>query len=205
MLLRQRITKGVFKLPLKTQEAEKLILAALMGEIELRHGVYIPSITVDSNINTIAEWLTSTDRQFGMILCGKCGNGKTTLMRAVCTVINFLHIRDEFYNTTCSISIVTAKDVARMSKDESAKFRQLCKMRMLAVDDLGTEPSEVMDFGNISNPLVDLLETRYNDQNFTMITTNLTPEQLREKYGERVTDRFNEMMKKIVFTGDSYR
>ncbi len=76
---------------------------------------------------------------------------------------------------------------------------------MVAVDDVGFEPCEVLDFGNVVNPVIDLMEQRYDEQLFTILATNLTPDQIKERYGERISDRFNEMMKKIVFTNSSFR
>ena len=72
---------------------------------------------------------------------------------------------------------------------------------MLGFDDLGTEPSEVMNYGNVYTPVIDLLTKRYEEQLFTIITTNLTPQQ----NGDRIADRLNEMVKKIVFNNDTYR
>ena len=46
---------------------------------------------------------------------------------------------------------------------------------------------------------------RYEEQLFTIITTNLTPQQIRGHYGDRIADRLNEMVKKIVFNNATYR
>ena len=76
---------------------------------------------------------------------------------------------------------------------------------MLAIEDMGREPAEILEFGNTASPVIDLLEYRYDNQLFTFITTNLTPAQIREKYGNRIADRFNEMMETIVFKNGTYR
>ena len=76
---------------------------------------------------------------------------------------------------------------------------------MLSIDDLGVEPSEVLDYGNVLSPVIELLSRRYNAQLFTIVTTNLTPKQIREHYGERIADRFNEMFERIVFENSTYR
>ena len=76
---------------------------------------------------------------------------------------------------------------------------------MLGIDDLGTEPSEVMDYDNVYTPVIDLLTKRYEEQLFTIITTNLTPQQIREHYDDRIADRLNEMVEKIVFKNGTYR
>lgn len=53
--------------------------------------------------------------------------------------------------------------------------------------------------------MVELLMRRYDRQLFTMVTTNLTPQEIRAKYGDRIADRLNEMMVKIVFPNPTYR
>ena len=95
-------------------------------------------------------------------------------------------------------------EISIMSKDYN-KIRNLRSRSMLAIDDLGKEPAEVLSFGNVLSPVVDLLEYRYQHQLFTAITTNLVPNELQDKYGVRIADRFNEMLHPIVFQDVSYR
>ena len=76
---------------------------------------------------------------------------------------------------------------------------------MLGIDDLGIEPKEIMDFGNVFTPIIDLLTKRYEEQLFTIVTTNLTPSQIREHYGDRIADRLNEMTEKIIYRNSTYR
>jgi DNA replication protein DnaC len=84
-------------------------------------------------------------------------------------------------------------------------YRELKTVDILMIDDVGTEPKEVMDYGTISTPIVDILEARYNLMKFTLLTTNLTPSELSEKYGPRLADRFREMFHVIGFDHPSYR
>jgi DNA replication protein DnaC len=92
-----------------------------------------------------------------------------------------------------------------MCKDKPMFNRNIRNVSMMAVEDMGREPVEVMDYGNVTNPVIDLMEYRYNEQLFTVITTNLSPRQIAEKYGKRLADRFNEMFRKIIFKNGSYR
>lgn len=62
-----------------------------------------------------------------------------------------------------------------------------------------------MDYGNVYTPVIDLLTKRYEEQLFTIITTNLTPQQIREHYDDRIADRLNEIVEKIVFKNGTYR
>lgn len=45
-----------------------------------------------------------------------------------------------------------------------------------------------------SHLLIDLTTALYNEQLYTMFTTNLTTAQIVEKYGKRIVDRLNEMV-----------
>lgn len=62
---------------------------------------------------------------------------------------------------------------------------------MLAIDDLDTEPVEVMDYGNIITPVINLLTKRYEAHLFTIVTTNLYPKEIHKRYGDRIADRLN--------------
>lgn len=98
-----------------------------------------------------------------------------------------------------------AKALCRMAITDEVRFNSLCYERMLAIDDLGCEPLEVQCYGNIYTPVIDLLTRRYDRQLFTIVTTNLTPQEIRPRYGDRIADRFNEMMRCIIFKNDSFR
>jgi len=62
-----------------------------------------------------------------------------------------------------------------------------------------------MEFGNVYTPLIDLITTRYEEQPYTIFTTNLAPAQLNEKDGKRIIDRHNEMAEKEVFENKSHK
>ena len=66
------------------------------------------------------------------------------------------------------------------------KYLELKYVDILGIDDLGIEMIETLEYGNVCTPIVDLLSSRYEHQNTTIITSNLTPRQVREKYGERI-------------------
>ena len=142
------------------------------------------------------------------MLCGKCGNGKTTLVYALQSMVNSLNSCGHFKFLgpyfKVGMRIFDAKELVLLSR-KLDEWRSVCARDMMAIDDLGKEPTEVLDYGNVTSPLVDLLEQRYQRQKFTVVTTNLAPKEIRGKYGERIADRFREMFKVIAFEFDSYR
>lgn len=102
------------------------------------------------------------------------------------------------------LNSTSARRLAQVAKDEVA-MNEARLTHVLCIDDIGLEPTEVLDFGNAINPVIEIMEHRYRQQLFTFITTNLTPKQIREKYGDRIADRFNETMKCIVYTNPTFR
>ena len=196
-----RNTPPRFRLPLSKEQACDMLTAAYQAEVDSRHVKFMPNAALQKSIGTMAAALTADKPKFGIMLCGTCGNGKTTLLRAFQLTLNFLS-RKGFLQDV-GIRIIDAKDVLAMMTD--ANTRQVRKTPMLAIEDMGREATEVLDYGNVTCPIIDLLEYRYAEQLFTFITTNLNAKDVREKYGDRLADRFNEMLCVIPFTNASFR
>ena len=140
-----------------------------------------------------------------MIFSGLCGNGKTTWAKAIQSLVFALNIKNSHGTSTYGMPLFNSKELAMRSKGEYNEWRNLMRTPLLIVDDLGVEPREIMDYGNVFTPLVDLITLRYDEQLYTIFTTNLTPSQLEEKYGKRIVDRLNEMVETIVFENGTYR
>lgn len=186
------------------EQAADLLTAAYMAEVEFRHRQFVCDAGTKEHISRLARFLTSESPKFGITFCGLCGNGKTTLLYALQSSINLLNRSGAFGDMKTGLVIVDAKEVAHYAKDYQ-RFRELKDRAMIAIEDMGREATEVLDFGNVMNPVIDLIEYRYNNQLFTAITTNLTSGQVKEKYGKRIADRFNEMLEKITFSNATYR
>ena len=204
-LLQHRPMKVSIKMPMPEEDAYAWLLASIMAEVEYRHRTFYSNEHLEKQLHEMAHWLTSPSSHFGMMLCGGCGNGKSTMLKAFQQLLNSLHIPKPDNDGTYGIQIVDAKYIAHLCKNNHEAYRKLISVDMLGIDDLGTEPSEVMDYGNVYTPVIDLLTKRYEEQLFTIITTNLTPQQIRDHYGDRIADRLNEMVQKIVFSNGTYR
>lgn len=202
------ISTNRFRFNLTVTDAANLLTAFYKIEVENRHREFTFDKNTHTNLLKLAEYITSKAPRFGIMLSGTCGNGKTTLMYAFQRALNYLanhnhfSFMDEYF--TPRMRICHACEITDIARDIKA-FTELKQRSMLGIDDLGTEPAEVLEFGNPIYPIVRLLEYRYESQAFTFITTNLTPPEIRKKYGDRIADRFNEMLYVIVFQDISYR
>ena len=186
-------------------DAKVYLLAAYQAEVERRHKVFEQNEHFDVQLNLIANYLTGGSKKFGLMFCGLCGNGKTTWAKALQLLVSGLNLKNPINNLYYVFPLWNAKDLAMRSKENYNDWRNVMRYQLMIVDDLGTEPREVMEFGNVYTPLIDLISTRYEEQLYTIFTTNLTPAQLEEKYGKRIVDRLNEMVEKVVFENESYR
>ena len=186
-------------------DAKVYLLAAYQAEVERRHRVFERNEHFDAQLNLIANYLTGGSKKFGLMFCGLCGNGKTTWAKALQLLASGLNLKNPINNLYYVFPLCNAKDLAMRSKGNYNDGKNGMRYQLMIVDDLGTEPREVMEFGNVYTPLIDLITTRYEEQLYTIFTTNLTPAQLEEKYGKRIVDRLNEMVEKVVFENESYR
>ena len=212
-LRERRTTMGRFRLPMSEEQAYEYILAAYITEVQYRYRRFIYNDFVEDQVKQVAQCLTASTAKFGIVLCGGCGNGKTTMLKALQNLVRRLNIlkpnlppnagysSDNYYVFT----IVNAMHIAQLRKTDYNGFCKLAQVDILGIDDVGTEPAEVQDYGNIICPIKELLAMRYDAQLFTVFTTNLEPKDIRLRYGDRIADRLNEMMTKVVYRNPTYR
>ena len=202
-LAHRKSMKDLFRLNYSEENVKESLKMVFKDEIVNRSQKFADTCDLDEQLTQIARCLTGTSGKFGMIFCGGVGNGKSTMMKAIQTLLNYMRI--PYYNTVYGLRIKDAKSINEMNLHNYNTFLDVSRCPLLGIDDLGTEPLMVMDYGNEKTPIVDLLSMRYENRLFTIVTTNLTPKQIRERYGERIADRFNEMMEVVIFKNPSYR
>ena len=81
-LLQRKPTTSRFNLPMTCSQAKDSMKAAVMAEVERRLMKFAENEALDKQLSLMAEWLTTNDHRFCLLLCGKCGNGKSTLVKA---------------------------------------------------------------------------------------------------------------------------
>lgn len=132
-------------------------------------------------IEKILSWVKSERGIF--YFCGNVGNGKTYFAAALW---NFLKEKNE-YNRTFSESeyFTEIKKVIAKDWDYSAEVKRLCETKWFILDDLGS--SQMTDWQK--EVLFTTVETRLSSGLPTLITSNLSLKDVKEKFGDRLYSR----------------
>lgn len=195
------------------EEAVTLLDCHYRAEVWRRHDEFRESKAYNQMIEEFAKALTDEKgKHFGIYVCGICGNGKTTLLRAFRSAVADL---DKTFNAfaddmkkTCKrydVMLYQARQINEIAKRDRDTFDKLMDCNILCIDDCGIEPADVMSFGNVMSPVQELIEYRYEKQLFTVLSTNLRASEFADKYGQRVKSRKDDMMIKIIVESESYR
>ena len=151
-------------------------------------------------------FLTNPDARTSMLLYGTPGTGKTTFMRSMFMTVGFLY-NDEIKKREIRSRYIKASELGAMLKNDKDGYKELKSATCLFIDDLGFngESEMVNDYGVKARPIEDILEYRYDRQLLTVCTTNLTSEEIRDKYGERIYSRICEAFSLVGVAGVDFR
>ena len=200
-LLTHKDTSQAFKIPISSESLQDLLTLCYEQQVSERQMPLNIQASAE-HIKALADAVTTDNHKFCIFAVGMAGNGKTTLMLAFRQALYALE-RGGILRKI-AMPIYSAKEIAEKARDVKA-FRELCATPILGVDDVGTEPSEISNYGNIISPFTDLIEQRYANRLFTYVTTNLQPKDFARIYGERVADRLREMATIINYQNPSFR
>ena len=153
-------------------------------------------------IAKVVEWMKSDKRC--LLLMGGVGCGKTTMLNAICRMMNYLHYSDISYERK-GFQWETAYMITNWIQGDKERYESFKQCEWAAIDDIGQEAVEVSNYGTITYPIRDILLHRYERDLITILSTNCLPKDLTAKYGVRVGDRLAETSFFIVFNEKSYR
>ncbi|GHU96455.1 hypothetical protein FACS1894156_7570 [Bacteroidia bacterium] len=203
--MRARTSKRIFrKIDTNIEQVPLYLYQCYKYEVEQRGREMVYDDATKFHIEKCADWLTNPKTKMGIVLYGKIGSGKTTLALAICRLIGFLY-NSPFEDERKFVRKVTANKLAQLSKNYVETFEIFKREKILFIDDVGTEPAAVKYYGNEINPFVDVFLERYDRQLVTILSTNLEQNELNERYGARVANRFVEMFNFLGFENPSYR
>ena len=145
----------------------------------------------------------------GIYIAGNTGSGKSwalEIMSAYCMIDNV-----RLYSGSEQIPLRwlnVRSDVICERYATEGFYDTYAKMKVLGIQDLGAEPTESLYMGNRVNVIRQLLESRgdYQDR-MTLISSNLPVghKLLKDKYGDRVVSRLNEMCNYYEMKGKDRR
>lgn len=137
----------------------------------------------------VAEYL-SNNKGKGLLCYGNCGRGKTLLCRHVIIPILY-HVLNR---------VTYYYDASEMNKSIDA----IKRTRYAVIDDIGIEGIAV-DYGERRMAVPEIVDNAEKNGNLLILTTNLSFDEMNEKYGTRTMDRLASVCHAIRFKGESLR
>lgn len=197
---------------LEMNEAEQQLYPMLRDQFVAR---YLP------------EYKSVLNPMKGLILCGSVGVGKTTFLESIAeaefyldTVILNPHIRD----TESSLinaqngrySIIINEEMREFAKQKTPEISNDLIYRSMLFDEFGESKEEnIKIMGNSYDFISEILYKRHSiyikqlpkgmRPIKTMLTTNLTKNEIIERYNQKAVDRLFEMCEIIEWIGESKR
>ena len=144
----------------------------LLGGLEFftrHHGEWL------EGYERIADWLTD-NRGKSIVVTGPYGVGKTILCMHVLPAL----IRR--YHGKC-FEKLRATELCN-----EANYRKAIAAKFIVIDDVGTE-GQFVDYGNRHEVFSEIVDGIEQQGKLVIASTNLTPQELRRRYGERTFDR----------------
>ena len=134
----------------------------------------------------------------GLIMCGLTGLGKTHLSLAIANEI--------ISNGFCATYQTAAEITRKMSdqyfkKDQTNQINMITEPDLLILDDIGSE----FDSAFNKSTIFEIINIRTSKKLPLIISTNLSPKQLEEKYGQRVASRIFSSLNTLFFKGTDNR
>lgn len=134
------------------------------------------------------------------IMMGNTGLGKTHLSTSVAKVVIEKGFR-VVYDTVSEIMADFEAQRFRGTVNDEDIHRRYFESDLLIIDDLGCEVSNQFTVSCVYN----LINTRINKGLSTIINTNLSQNELREKYADRITSRIFGEFRPLLFLGRDIR
>lgn len=138
----------------------------------------------------VAEWLAD-NRGRGLLMTGNCGTGKTLIGSRIIPLLLYHY---------CG-RLMTFQYPAQ---EINGRADEAARNKIVFIDDVGRE-SVLNSYGNKRWVFPEIVDAAERQGKLLILTTNLDPRHLAEKYDDRTMDRLRALTKIVPFTGKSLR
>ncbi|MFR9546223.1 MAG: ATP-binding protein [Rikenellaceae bacterium] len=154
--------------------------------------------------DAIVDWMVDTENK-GLLLMGDCGRGKSVIITGVIPVL--LRMQNIVARA------IHAQDLSKqLSRDNPHAYAQrletnldyLLRSHFPIIDDIGVE-NHINNFGEKAEGVNMIINTAERYHRPLFLTTNLSSQEILNRYGERTMDRLNHLCRVIEFNGESLR
>lgn len=167
--------------------AEKRLRGGLQYVVNMKSGYNAE--WNEHNYRPIVDWMTDNKGK-GLLMFGGCGLGKSVIGMYILPLL----IKDVHKKV---VNIFSAQELNK-------KIDEILKLHIIYIDDIGTEDN-LNSYGNKRMPFAELCDAAEKKGKLLILTTNLSIDELTQRYGDRVVDRLIATTKAVPFTGDSLR
>lgn len=136
-----------------------------------------------------------------LIFCGKVGTGKSFLSGCISHELLQTGHSVIYFSSSDLFTIMADNTFRRSSENESLNNRDIYECDLLVIDDLGTELTNQF----VETSLFTCLNERHMHRKATIISTNLSLQELHERYSDRVFSRAVGNYEIIKLTGNDIR
>lgn len=163
-----------------------------------------PRDNIRGVLSTVKSFISGFSTEpMNLLLYGNTGVGKTFLTNCIAKEL-LDHSYTVVYLTSVKLfDILEAnkfdREISRIEKDTSLSY--ILGSDLLIIDDLGTE----LNNSFTSSQLYHCIDTRLTHRHSTIISTNLSFDDLREHYSERIFSRITSNYSLLKITGDDIR
>lgn len=176
--------------------------------LEWYSGSYNPELGISERDNM--EWIKNTCRKYAeafrsgsgnLLFTGKPGLGKTHLSAAIAREVS----GDGWsvvYDTAAHVfERFEARKFDREDEEADSDTERVLSCDLLILDDLGTE----MTTAFVQSALYQIVNTRLLEKKATIISTNLSPEELARRYTPQLASRIEGEYQMLPFAGQDIR
>jgi DNA replication protein DnaC len=186
----------------KLQEEHKTRMTTVNSSIpQNQHNLTFGSIRTKGKdpsfldaMNLCQNW--TPEEEFGIILVGPTGTGKTHLLRALC-----LKWASSHYQATLREMRSLFEAIFADLDNRENLLRSLLAKDMICLDDFGVE--KVSDFSQAT--IFDIVNRALIGRKHIFLTSNMTYDEFKRRYSGRIFDRLNQMCVFKEVKGESHR